>query len=241
MGNNGRFKRKHAVPKPGDKYGALTVIKIKYKETGGLDKILCFCGECGATSSPTLSNLRRGMSTRCTNCAKKASSRALKYIPELHRKDSRRLLNRIAAAVGRCTDPNHRQFSSYGGRGIGIFGPWLQERSEWLAYLTTLPDWDNPLATIDRIDNDRGYYPGNLRFVTHRKQQNNKRGTVWIDHEGLKLSATEFRERYAPRYRNSHTVSRKLREGLSPTEIIEQQSRCKGAYSVRSHKLRPKK
>jgi hypothetical protein len=102
-----------------------------------------------------------------------------------------------------------------------------------MAYLLTLDDWDDPSATIDRIDNDKGYEPGNLRFVSHRKQQSNKRQTVWVEFAGKRMSATEFHKEFCPLYARSHTVNKKIREGLSPEEVIRGQTKCKGAYGPR--------
>ena len=120
-----------------------------------------------------------------------------------------------------------------------MFEEWIKDRETWLIYLTTLPGWDDPKATMDRINNDAGYAPENIRFVSHKKQQNNKRQTVWVEYDGKRMSGTEFYERYCPRYKNKSTVLRKIKEGLSPQEIISDQTKCKGAYrtSIRPSEL----
>ena len=72
----------------------------------------------------------------------------------------------------RCYDPC-REFEYYGGRGIGVCAEWMEDRDSF--YLWALPLW-SPGLQIDRIDNDRGYSPGNCRFVTPLVNSHNKRG-----------------------------------------------------------------
>jgi len=71
----------------------------------------------------------------------------------------------------RCQDPNHAAYGNYGGRGITVC-------AQWSSYETFLLDMGRrPTAdhSLDRIDNDRGYEPGNCRWATRSQQQRNKR------------------------------------------------------------------
>jgi hypothetical protein len=49
------------------------------------------------------------------------------------------------------------------------------DRRAYLAYLITLPGWDDPSLELDRVDVDKGYERGNLRFITKRENRNNQR------------------------------------------------------------------
>lgn len=86
-----------------------------------------------------------------------------------------RLLNRLSSIIHRCTNPNCRVYPSYGGRGIKVYDEWTKDRWAFLRYVQTLPGWDDPELQLDRIDNDSGYVPGNLRFVTRSENLKNKR------------------------------------------------------------------
>ena len=77
--------------------------------------------------------------------------------------------------LDRCRLPTHQAWANYGGRGIFVFEPWRKDRRAFLRYLAGLEGWDRPMLELDRMDVDRGYEPGNLRFVTRRENQGNRR------------------------------------------------------------------
>lgn len=68
-----------------------------------------------------------------------------------------------------------------------MYAPWVEHRVEFLRYLVGLDGWDAPALQLDRIDNNKGYEPGNLRFVTRSVNMSNKRKIKARDVEGLKL------------------------------------------------------
>ncbi|WP_405893841.1 hypothetical protein OG272_16220 [Streptomyces sp. NBC_00104] len=70
----------------------------------------------------------------------------------------------------RCTNPTHRRWADYGGRGIKVCERWRDFRN-FLADMGERP----PGLEIDRIDNDGDYEPGNCRWVTRAVQRSNRR------------------------------------------------------------------
>lgn len=71
----------------------------------------------------------------------------------------------------RCTDPNHKQYKDYGGRGITMCERWTD------SFAAFLQDMGDPLPglSLDRMDNDGLYGPGNCQWATRGQQQKNKR------------------------------------------------------------------
>lgn len=90
----------------------------------------------------------------------------------------------------RCYNPNSPSYPNYGGRGIKLYRPWHNYKT-FLRYVGECP---GPNMTIDRIDNNRGYVPGNVRWATMAEQQRNRRNNVWITYKGQSRLMHEWAE-----------------------------------------------
>jgi hypothetical protein len=80
--------------------------------------------------------------------------------------------------LSRCTNPKATDFEYYGGRRIEVTGRWLSF-GNFFQDMGLRPEG----TTLDRINNDGNYEPGNCRWATHKQQGQNKRkrqkGTPW--------------------------------------------------------------
>jgi len=75
----------------------------------------------------------------------------------------------------RCHDPKSTSYPRYGARGIEVFQAWREDFSAFKAYLdSAIGPRPSEKHTLDRIDNDRGYEPGNLRWATRKQQRENQ-------------------------------------------------------------------
>lgn len=81
--------------------------------------------------------------------------------------------------VARCRNSNDISWPLYGGRGIQVCERWLTF-SNFLADMGERP----PKHTIDRIDNDGDYEPGNCRWATDTEQANNKSSSTLLTFQG---------------------------------------------------------
>lgn len=72
----------------------------------------------------------------------------------------------------RCLNRNDPDFKDYGGRGVSICGEWIESFAAFLAHIGNKPD---PTLSLDRIDNNGNYEPGNVRWATQSVQNANRR------------------------------------------------------------------
>jgi hypothetical protein len=96
---------------------------------------------------------------------------------------------RWASMKERCNNPNCKDWPRYGGRGITVCERW-NIFSNFIADVGLPP---SPLAQLDRIDNDRGYEPDNVRWLVgddagYKQQVNSRTKMVWIEVDGVQLS-----------------------------------------------------
>jgi hypothetical protein len=104
----------------------------------------------------------------------------------------------------RCLNPRYRQYEDYGGRGIKICERW----GDFQSFVQDMGERP-PGYSLDRIDNDGDYEPGNCRWADRKTQQRNQRRAVYVEIEGIKYRAIELAEQY----------------GLKPDTIINRASK----------------
>lgn len=120
------------------------------------------------------------------------------------------LYDRWQAIIKRCEDPLHPRWCDWGGRGIQVAAEWRRNFPAFEAYMMALPNALWPGYSIDRIDNNGHYAPGNVRWSTAADQRRNQRNSPWpfgvLAHEkdqatqqAEELIEAEMRRRYRER------------------------------------------
>lgn len=155
--------------KKGERYGRLIIIKELSPSVRGR-VFMCQC-DCGQTKNIYLSDLRNGHIKSC-GCLYKESRH---YVSRTHGESNTRLYKRWGWIKNRCYNPNTKHYSDYGGRGIILFDKWFNDVVAFINYCKSLKGWNDHTLTLDRIDNNGNYEPGNLRFVTRTIQSRNRR------------------------------------------------------------------
>lgn len=90
----------------------------------------------------------------------------------------------------RC-DINNRNFKNYAGRGITVCEEWQESFEAFFAHVGPRP---SPKHSIDRIDNNKGYFPGNVRWATITQNARNKRTNRLVVHKGTTNTLIEWAE-----------------------------------------------
>lgn len=92
--------------------------------------------------------------------------------------------------IRRCTNPNAANYGRYGSRGIDVCEEW-RENFEFFYNWAMMSGYKKGL-TLDRIDNDLGYFPDNCRWVDRKTQQNNTRQNHFVTYGGETHSVAEW-------------------------------------------------
>lgn len=174
-------KKRHARNRPditGERFGRLIALHRTGEIRGGHVMWKCRC-DCGIEiNSPWEALGKRTISCGCVS-RERAAMRAAK---RNHRhggavRDARSPVYGCWQGIKqRCLNPNSESYKNYGGRGIEIAPEWVDDFQAFRVYIRQhLGPKPTPGHSIDRINNDYGYFPGNLRWATHSQQMLNQR------------------------------------------------------------------
>lgn len=150
----------------GARFDRLIVIAEPSHEGGRYPRVNVRC-DCGTEKNLRVSVL--GVGTKSCGClgretaGEKARTHGMRNTSEY---------NIWTSMKQRCHNPNFRFYANYGGRGISVCERW---RESFEAFYADMGPRPSKKHTIDRIDNDGGYEPGNCAWSTYKEQAQNKR------------------------------------------------------------------
>lgn len=112
--------------------------------------------------------------------------------------DNKRLRNIYKMMVYRCTNSKYDKYKYYGAKGIKVYKLWLKSYESFERWALASGYQDN--LTLDRIENFRGYYPWNCRWVDMKDQANNRSSNRLITHDGKTQSTKQWADEYGISY-----------------------------------------
>ena len=164
------------------RFGRLIAIKRIKNKLSKRTQWLCKC-DCGNTKIVDMACLQSG-DTRSCGCLKKK-----------HGFFGSAIYVVWATMIQRCRNKNDKDYHNYGGRGITVCKRWLRFES----FYADMGDRPEGL-TLERLDNEKGYFPDNCGWRTPKVQANNKRTNIVIEYQGLKLNMMQWAEKIGIEY-----------------------------------------
>jgi hypothetical protein len=189
------------------KFNMLTVmLDVGYSH--GQQSYLCVC-DCGNKLVVTGQRLRNGESKSCGCLARKLTKIRNRKHGLAHTS-----IYRIWAKIKmRCTNTNDPSYKDYGGRGINMCDEWFNSFEQFYKDMGDKPEG----LSLDRIDNNKGYFKENCRWATKSEQSKNRRNTIFLEYNNkimcLKDWSIELNKPYS-------SMKMYFKKGLSIEQII---------------------
>jgi hypothetical protein len=169
----------------GQRFGSMVV--IGFAGNTPQSRWYCKC-DCETIKNVWAMSLKNGQTKSC-GCLQKSIVRGnnLKHGHAVRYKKTN-IYSVWNAMIQRCTNPNTKHYSDYGGRGIKVCERWRHSFENFLADMGECPKG----LTLERKENNGNYEQSNCKWATTIDQANNKRNSRIITYQGKKLSARQW-------------------------------------------------
>jgi hypothetical protein len=199
----------------GKRFGRWRVVKLSH-QVGKMLYWSCIC-ECGTKRAVFGGDLKRGGSLSCGCLAReqrreRATSHGMAHHPAYRS---------WIYMHDRCNNPRNTMSHLYGGRGITVCKRWNDFQAFWK---DMGPTWA-PGLTLDRINNNQGYKPGNCRWATRSEQAANRRTNHLIQTPDGKMTIAEAARAFGV---GSMTIISRIRYGWPEEHLLFPPRKVKG-------------
>lgn len=169
----------------GMRFGRWVVQKLEDR-VGYIKTYRCLC-DCGNTKVVARAQLIGGHSKSC-GCLRRDITIERSTTHGLSRSPEYRV---YISMLNRCSNTKYDEYKHYGGRGIGVCEHW-RKFENFILDVGPRPSADYEL---DRVDNEKGYEPGNVRWATKTQNARNKRNTIFVEYQGVSVTLKEVSEK----------------------------------------------
>lgn len=170
----------------GRSFSRLTVIR-EFDRAKGRRQWECRC-ECGNFVIVGHRALKSGSTCSCGCLRREVSAKRMTSHGCAIRGRKSRLYKTWGGMIARCQIETATGYQNYGGRGISVCERWRVFEN----FASDMGDPPDATFTIERIDNNGNYEPGNCRWATRLEQGENKRNNRIIEHNGKKMTVTNW-------------------------------------------------
>lgn len=191
---------------------------------------LCRC-VCGVEREVESRNLREGHSLSC-GCYRADASR-----DSIERKLKSRYKHSLSKSAEygiwcnmkqRCNNPLNTRYKDYGGRGVQVCQEW---RNSFEAFYAAMGPRPSKAHTVDRIDNDGNYEPGNCRWATKVEQSENQRCSILITIDGKTMGLARWASELGL---SKSTVRHRIKHGWAAIDAVTTPAQLKNAQFIES-------
>lgn len=215
----------------GAKFGRLIAIEPTERRSGGKVVWRCVCA-CGSEAFAAVNHLNDGRRVSC-GCAKKAGNQLRKKKPKHgHCADYKSTQTYMiwSGMWARCSNPNGPGYRFYGARGIRVC-------ERWRKFENFLVDMGEKPAdkSLDRINNDGNYEPGNCRWATDIEQHRNRSDNVRVTFNGETHTIVEWEDRLGMK---RGLLRDRIRKGWAAEKALTHPVMTKSEAAIAANKSR---
>lgn len=175
---------------------------------------VCQC-DCGNVGIHSVNHLRRGNIHSCGCTRPESVSRTF----TTHGDSNSVEYHAWLACKSRCYNKNNEKYHCYGGRGIRVCDRWIDPVNGYINFLADMGRRPPECNSVDRIEVNGNYEPGNCRWATQTEQMNNTRNTIKVTHREQTKGVTEWARQYGVCH---NRLRYRIHKGMSLAEALSQ-------------------